>query len=600
MTATRTRYSDACATAAPFRTDVSWAAPPAPPRVGTLAGARNPCASPVCTLAPPGSATPPPPARTLGLAGSAIRPPPANTLGPACANPPAPPARSQAPNRASAPSMPPSQTIAVANANKVPLPLAGTLGPAGNVRAGSGPGGKASIQFSAATRMSSEQRVDKQLELEAACDGVEHVGYVTAEAERHHSSELPAFRRMQWNNDPFYGWRTQDTSIKEVTLVYRGQTASMVIRPSQPVYVLYEAAASRFSLPAEAHAFKIFLHGTVLPPDAIASDVLPSGQWVKLTVIAGLHDDTDALSTNRSGVPRDGPASTSFRSVQSNAFSDVRDPGKYQTIADANQSERLPTDPLVDAADAGGVSGKTAAAIPETWWAWLTSAWGPADASTGPAVTSTAFTSTAPTEPLPLPDSGVLAPGWGQVPPRQLCRADLRRILEPQLKASGLDWEDLNDALLSRLEASGELRKAVQDPSLLPSIPRQLASWSATLAKKMHAANMRSTLEPELIQRGITWQDFVSPMSPGVEPVLQQLAMADLEKAVSRPDLLAQRIAELCARRTALHHTQLPRQNLDSRGVPPSVKQPDHQLLLRPLLAMWCGAQHGCTRPLAV
>ncbi|CAE7231921.1 unnamed protein product [Symbiodinium sp. CCMP2456] len=66
-----------------------------------------------------------------------------------------------------------------------------------------------------AQNLSEEERLEKQLQLEAECNGVESGGYVAAEALNEHPSALPGFDRRLWSADPFYAWRTQEELCDE-------------------------------------------------------------------------------------------------------------------------------------------------------------------------------------------------------------------------------------------------------------------------------------------------------------------------------------------------------------------------------------------------
>ncbi|CAE7553783.1 TANC1 [Symbiodinium sp. CCMP2592] len=75
-----------------------------------------------------------------------------------------------------------------------------------------------------AQNLSEEERLERQLQLEAECNGVESGGYVAAEALNEHPSALPGFDRRLWSADPFYAWRTQELQEESVASMPMKQT----------------------------------------------------------------------------------------------------------------------------------------------------------------------------------------------------------------------------------------------------------------------------------------------------------------------------------------------------------------------------------------
>uniref|UniRef100_A0A7S0ZRB4 Uncharacterized protein n=1 Tax=Noctiluca scintillans TaxID=2966 RepID=A0A7S0ZRB4_NOCSC len=77
----------------------------------------------------------------------------------------------------------------------------------------------------------SSRMVDRQLEIESEREGMEEpAAQRTPVVVGKHVSETGAYNRREWVNDPFYGWRTQDTS--KIAMVRASETP--VFRQAQP------------------------------------------------------------------------------------------------------------------------------------------------------------------------------------------------------------------------------------------------------------------------------------------------------------------------------------------------------------------------------
>lgn len=75
-----------------------------------------------------------------------------------------------------------------------------------------------------------EARLERQLELEAGMQGVEHphaAKVVQPQVDDQHPSKMPGWSRREWLDDPFYGWRTQDESkVPKVPAIVRAEEAA--------------------------------------------------------------------------------------------------------------------------------------------------------------------------------------------------------------------------------------------------------------------------------------------------------------------------------------------------------------------------------------
>ncbi|CAK9076093.1 unnamed protein product [Durusdinium trenchii] len=149
---------------------------------------------------------------------------------------------------------------------------------------------------------------------------------------------------------------------------------------------------------------------------------------------------------------------------------------------DATTGAKLPDAPRRSGREAVGDGAEADAATEEpptsaparTWIQWLTGTSAPAPPSPPP-----------PKPPLPsgrqmMPSKQDPVPD--EPPQRPLPSwPELRQLLEPEMNAAGIAWEDVDDHLWNELLSVGELRRAVQRPK---EFPDRLAQLSARVSNE--------------------------------------------------------------------------------------------------------------------